>query len=210
MTSLGLNPINLLSTSGNYPERGPVRRLMVLVPVEIDHTMVARRVWELAYTLGCHILFLSLCEDIAQEASLRRKLIMMSAMVQDGNVFAEGRVEVGTNWVCAVQSSLQADDMILCLLEQRTGLLQKPLHQILKTNVNVPIYVFSDVRPPKSKQNWISPILPWIGFLAIITGFGFLQVEITQLSGGWFQTVLLLVSTLNEIWLIWVWNRLYD
>src|SRR5512144_3207018 len=64
------------------------RRLIVLVPAEANYATVAKRVWELANALECQVLFLSLCTDAAQESSLRRQLITMSAMVQDGKVFA--------------------------------------------------------------------------------------------------------------------------
>lgn len=210
MTRLDTNSISLLYPLDDHMDTGLVRRLLVLVPAQVDYTSATHRLWELARAFGCNIFFLSLCTDPAQEASLRRQLIMMSAMVHDGKVFAEARVEMGTNWVSAVRSYLQADDMIVCLTEQRIGFLHRPLHEILKTNLDVPVYILSDPHPHNSKQDRFSQIVMWLGFLAIVIGSGFLQVKIAQLTQGWLQTVLLVVSTLNEFWLIWVWSRLYD
>src|SRR5215207_1811513 len=90
-------------------ELEPARRLIVLVPyLEADLTSVTRRVWELANASGAHVQFLSLCQDEAQEPSLRRKLVTISAIVNYGNVSAEADVAFGNNWVNAVNSRYQA------------------------------------------------------------------------------------------------------
>jgi hypothetical protein len=186
------------------------RRLIILVPADADYTAATRRVWELAHALGCQILFLSLCTDAAQESSLRRQLISMSAMVQDGKVCAEVRVEVGSNWVNAVKPNLQDGDMIVCFAEQRAGLLHRPLSQILNANLNAPVYILSGLYPQDlSRSNWLSQTLGWTGSIGIIIIFFLLQIRIMSLSENWAQTTLLILSVIFEAWLIWVWNSLF-
>lgn len=194
----------------SHASLGPARRLIVLVPADADYTAATRRVWELAHALGCHVLFLSLCTDMAQESSLRRQLITMSAMVQDGKVCAEVQVEVGSNWVNAVKSSLQTHDMIVCFAEQRAGLLRKPLSQILHANLNTPVYILSGLAPQNpSRPNWLSQTLGWTGSIGITIIFFLLQIRIVSLSENWAQTTLLILSVIFEAWLIWVWNSLF-
>jgi hypothetical protein len=193
-----------------HSDHDSARRLIVLIPVDANDTAATRRVWELAHALECHILFLSLCTDATQESSLRRQLITMSAMVQDGKVCAEVRVEVGSNWVNAVKSNLRDGDMIVCFAEQRAGLLRKPLSQILHANLNTPVYILSGLALQNpSRPNWLSQTLGWIGSIGIIAGSFLLQIRIMSLSENWAQTTFLILSVIVEIWLIWGWNNLF-
>jgi hypothetical protein len=188
-----------------------VRRLIVLVPSEAAYTSLTHRVWELAHASGCQVLFLSLCADEMQEASVRRQLITMSAMVQDGRVCAESRIEVGSDWVHAIRSNLQDGDMIVCFAEQRTGLLRKPLSQVLQANLNAPVYILSGLSPQNiSQSNWLSQVMVWAGSIGIIIGSAILQTRITSLAQDWAQTTLLILSVIGEIGLIWGWNSLFS
>ncbi len=210
MTGLDTSSVSLTYPVDSHTDLGPARRLIVLIPADADHTAATRRVWELAHALECHILFLSLCTDAAQESSLRRQLITMSAMVQDSKVCTEVRVEVGSNWVNAVKSDLKDGDMIVCFAEQRAGLLRKPLSQILQANLNAPVYILSGLAPQNpSRSNWLSQTLGWAGSIGIIAGSFLLQIQIMSLSENWAQTTLLILSVIGEIWLIWGWNNLF-
>jgi len=126
--------------------------------------------------------------------------------VQDGRIPVEINVEIGMNWVDVVKRNYQAGDMIVCFAEQRAGLLQKPLSQILESNLTIPVYVVSGVRIPKPKSNWLTQVTVCLGSIGIIAGFGLLQVKITQMSDGWFQNILLILVVISEIWLIWAWD----
>lgn len=189
----------------------PVRRLIVLVPcLEVDLTAVTHRVWELANATGAHVQFLGLYSDPAQEPSLRRELVTMSAMVKDGRVSAEAHVIFGKDWVDVVKTRSQAGDMVLCLAEQRAGSSRKPLNQILHSGLDVPLYILSGLYPRNdSRSNWQAQIFAWVGSVAIICGFFLLQVKIGQLPGDWTHLALLPISVGLEIWVIWVWNSLF-
>ena len=187
-------------------------RLLVLVSeTEMDTVRAAHRIWELARTYGGRVLFLGLCTDPTQESALRRKLISLSAMVQDGRTATDSLVEFGTSWVDAVRRNLQAGDMIVCFAEQRAGLARRPLSQMLESNLSATVYVLSglsETDPPPSR--WISTSAAWTGSIGIIAGFFWLQVKLTQLPEDWAHTVLVYLSIFLEVGLVWGWNSLFS
>ena len=210
MTRLNYEDRVLTLPIASQPDPEPARRLIVLVPnPEADLTAVTQRVWELANATGAHIKFISLCNDATQEPSLRRGLATMSAIVKAGNVSAESEVVAGKNWVEALKVRQQTGDMVVCCAEQRAGLMQRPLSQILQSDLDTPLYILSGLYPQNdSRSNWLTQTFAWIGFIAIIAGFFMLQVKIDQLVKDW-AIVFQLLTTAVEFWLIWVWNNLF-
>lgn len=194
----------------SQPDPEPAHRLIVLVPsLEVDLIVVTQRVWELANATGAHIKFIGLCNDAAQEPSLRRELATMSAIVKDGNISAEAEVVSGRNWVEVVKTRRQAGDIVVCCAEQRAGLMQRPLSQILQSDLDMPLYILTGLYSQNvSHSNRLTQIFAWIGFIAIIAGFFLLQAKIDQLAKDW-TTVLQLLTTAIEFWLIWAWNNLF-
>ncbi len=186
-------------------------RLIVLVPSDLDYSSLTRRIWQLAIATGKHVQFLGLCQDAAEEPSLRRQLVTMSALVGDTRVTAEAKVEIGTNWVDVVKTHYRAGDMIVCFAEQRAGLFHRPLSQILESNLGATIYILSGLYAQStSRSHWLSQVIVWVGSFGILAGFFWLQVRISQLPKDPAQTVLLILSAGVEIWLIWVWNSLFS
>ena len=191
--------------------RGLASHLIVLVPDDEDYTAATRRIWELANAHYASVQFLGLCKDVEDEPSLRRRLVTMSALVKDGNVSAEAKVEIGTNWVDFVKRNYQTGDMIVCFAEQRAGLFHRPLSQILESNLSAPVYILSGLYPQStSRSNWLSQIIVWTGSFAILAGCFWLQIKISQLPKDPAQTLLLILSVGVEFWLIWVWNSLFS
>ena len=186
----------------------PARRLIVLVPdLEADFMPAMRRIQILANAQQAHILLLSLCKNSRQEPSLRRRLITLSAMLQNGHLLADVEVEIGTNWVTTVEGLYQSGDTVVCFAEQRTGLLQQPLSQILQSNLKLPIYILSDLYPQRPKVNWLSQVIAWSGSVGVITGFFILQINILQISKDGLQSLLLVLSLIPEFWLIGALNN---
>ena len=207
ITQPDTSSLSLISSLDSHTELQLTSRLIVLVPSNSDYTLVVRRVWEVAHTLGYHILFLTLCTDAAREPSLRRQLITMCAMVRDGKICTDMRVETGTSWVNAVKSNLENGDMIVCFAGQRAGLLHRPLSQILQSNLKAPVYILSGLYDQSpSQSNWGSQLLIWVGSIGIILGFGILQATIVRLPDAWLQNVFLIFSIIPEFWLIYAWN----
>jgi len=203
--------LDLSSTSLSYPANSDVgresgRRLIVLVPTNTDCSAALPRIWELAHATGRRIQLLGLCEDTAEESRLRRELISMASLLQDGKISVETKVVIGTHWLDAVKIHYKADDMIVCFAEQRTGLLRRPLSQILESDFKATLYILSGLTPQKSKSNRLSQMSAWLGCFVIIIGFGLLQAKIIQYPQGWLQNVLLILSLIPGFWLICVWN----
>jgi hypothetical protein len=185
-------------------------RLIVLVPADLDYTTATRRIWELAVSTGSHIQLLSLCKDVGEEPSLRRQLILMSALVGDSRISTEAKVEIGANWVDAVKKNYQMGDMIVCFTEQHAGLFHRPLSQILKAKLDIPIYILSGLYTREhSGLSWISQVIKWTGSIGIIVGFFLVQSRIVLSLNDWIQTILLILTVVLEFWLIWVWNSLF-
>ena len=186
------------------------RRLIVLIPdIAADYSPVMQRIWELARTLESRVLFLGLCQDETQEPRIRRALVTMSALLQDSWVCTEAKIELGTNWLRAIKSNWQTGDVIACFAEQQVGLAHRPLRQILESNLKATVYVLDGLylsKPPRS--NWLSPALVWIGSVAIIVGFFWLQTKITQLPDELARNILIGTTLLLELGSLWGWNSM--
>lgn len=189
----------------------PARRLMVLIPyLEADLAPIAYRVWELANASGARVQFIGLYTDATLELSLRRQLINLSAMVNDGKMIAETEVIFGKNWVDVVKLRWQVGDLVVCFAEQRVGLLRKPLSQVLLSDLDVPLFILSDLYPQNdSDSTWTTQIAAWVGSIAVIFSFFLLQVRIDHLAEGLPYIVLEILSITVEVWMIWAWNSLF-
>ena len=208
MTEIDSIPPSLTSSTASLLDPKATRRFVVLFPdLEWEFIPAIHRIWELANSQHACVLLISLCKDSREESSRRRSLITLCAMLQDGSIAVETKVEDGTNWVDVVKRNYQSGDMIVCFAGQRAGLFQKPLSQILASNLTIPICVISGISIPQPKPNWLTQVMAWPGSIGIMVGFGVLQVKIVQVSEGWFQSILLILVIIPEIWLIWVWNN---
>ena len=117
-------------------------RLIVLCPAsETEPPKPSNQIWEIARSLGLNVLLVSLSHDHGEDAQLRRKLIIMSAIIKDANIPTEILIERGSDWVKQVGKILRAGDVVACYASQRTGFLRKPLGQTLKSGLNVPVYI---------------------------------------------------------------------
>ncbi len=212
MNEVDNNLSALAESHASFPDLQPARRLLVLIPsIEADLTTITRRVWELADAIGVRVLFLGLYSDPSHESGLRRELVTMCAMVKDERVSASAEVLFGKDWVDVVRTHFQAGDMVVCLAEQRVGLSHKPLSQILQSELQLPIYILSDLYPQNiSNSNWLTQTIAWTGSAAIIFAFFLLQVRIDHLVKDWAHSTLLLLTIPTEVLIIWGWNSFFE
>ena len=206
--------LNLRQPVLEYPadsdiELESARRLLVLISADIAYSAVTGRIWQLAHSTESNVLLLGLCIDPVEEAGLRRELITMASLLQDGRITVETKVEIGTNWLGTVKTLAKAEDMVVCFAEQRIGLLRRPLHQLLESNLNTSVYILSGLIPEKSTPHKLLQVSAWLGCLAIIIAFSLFQSKVVQLQEGWAQSVLLILSLVPEFGLIWLWNSLF-
>lgn len=210
MTKIDLTLPSLTYPAASHLDHGPARRLIVLVPAEADYSAVAGRVWELANAFGGRVQFLGLCNDAAREPGLRRQLVTLSALVGDGTVSVESKIEFGSNWLNAVKSNWREGDVLACFTGQRAGMQRIPLSQLLESNFAATIYVLDDLsQPDRAQSNWKFAAMAWAGSIGIILGFFWLQVKINQNSSSSMSMALLMLSIPVEILLILVWNSLF-
>jgi hypothetical protein len=211
MNTPDLRSANPTISPAPFPDLHPARRLIVLIPADIDCTAAPRKIQQLAHARQSRVLLLGRCRDAAQESSLRRQLVTMSALVQDGAIRTEIRVEIGMNWVDAIKPDLQDGDVIVCFAGHRDGLLQRPLSRILESNLRTPVHVLSGVNVQNHRRSdWLSQVGAWSGSLGIIAGSAWLQFRVVSfLPRDWAQTTLLIILIVIEAWLIWVWNGLF-
>lgn len=207
MNKLDVNPTALKLAPASFLDPGPARRLIVLVPEsEVDTASVTRRIWELANALESRVLFLGLSKDAAHEPSLRRQLVALSAIAEDGLVFVESKIKIGNDWSNAVLSEWHKGDVVVCFAGQRSGITRRPLSQILEADLGATVYVLAGV---EVKEPLRSDAMAWIGSIGIIFLFLWLQFKIVQFPQDWAHTALLYVSLFAEVGLIWIWNNLF-
>jgi hypothetical protein len=206
MIKLNLNDEPLTLSHASPSDLGPGHRLMILVPgPEADLTSVTRRVWELAHATGAQVRFLGLCSSAEEELVLKRTLVTASALMNSGGVTTDSEIVVCKNWLDSVRSRVQPGDMVVC--SQRPGAHQKSLNAILQADLGVPLYILSETQTRATLHpEWLQAAAAWIGSLAILIAFFWLQVKIDQLAGEW-SIPLQLLSIALEFALIWNWNR---
>ena len=212
MTKLDSIPPSLMYTAPTHFDRGPANRLIVLFPAEAgDYSSQSHRIWEIARSSGLNVLILSLCSDPYEESQLRRQLVTMAAIIGDGQVCTDIRIEFGNDWVRQVKNIYCPGDVIACYAGHRVGLTQKLLHEMLRSQLDAPIYILSMDQPIKnSKPKLLSQISFWLGALAIISGFLWIEVKIVQLPQDWAQNLLLYLFVFVEIGILLLWNSTFS
>ena len=209
MINLALKPNSLASAVHAETEQGSARRLNILFPPGIDYSIATPRILEIAKAAGIDVLLLGLCREVTEEQTLRRELVTLSALLGNTGYVADVKIETGKNWLQFVQCNYRVGDIIVCLETSQIAGMARPLSQILELNLNSPIYYLSGHYPQNQPISHLySHILSWAGSIGILAGFFLLQVQIVSITKDWAQTVLLIVSTIVEVWLIGVWNSL--
>ena len=212
MNKPAVNPPALTVTPASFPHLQPARRLIVLFPAsEPEPTNPAHRIWDIARTLQANVLLLSLSNDFEEESRLRRNLITLAALIKDPSVSTDILIEHGNDWVGQVKKVWRTGDVVACYEGQKSGLLQKSLDQVLKSNLEAPIYLLSGYQPATNPNpSFWSQVAAWSGSLAIIGGFLWAEVKIGQLSQDWAHTALIYICIFVELALILLWNSLFS
>lgn len=192
---------SLVVFNASQPDPETGRRFIVPVTTpEADLASITRRVWELANASGSRVQFVGICSEAMYELEFRRLLATVSATMNTGKVSAESAILLGRNWLETLKSHVQAGDVIVCWNEQYS--------KLLHVDLGVPVYVIPEMKPwKKLRTNWYTQAAAWIGSIAIIVFFFFMQVQIDHLTQGW-ATVMQLLSVAGEFGLIWFWNNL--
>ena len=207
---VGMTDIRSCDTSIFNTASLSVRRLVVLVPTDSHYGYATQQIRELAEATGLCVQLLGICKHRVKEPSLRRQLILMTALLQDSGISTEAKIEIGSNWIDALRRIYQTSDMIVCFAQQRVGFLNKPLDQTLENYFDAPIFVLAGPYPhSSSKFEVLSTILLWLGFISVITVAFLFQIRILALTRTWVQMTLMIMVVMMELLFIWVWNNLF-
>jgi hypothetical protein len=190
---------------------GSAPRLIVLFPAsEFDTPDLEHRIWEIARSLQLNVLLLSLTNDFDEELQVRRKLITMAAMIKDPFVSTEFMIAPGSDWVRQVKKLWRKGDIVACYANQKVGIMRKALDQILRSSLNISVYILADPQPVKdSKSTFLTQFSFWLGALAIIGGFFWAEARLVQLPQDWAHSALIYVCIFAEFVLLLLWNSLF-
>ncbi|MBL0344906.1 hypothetical protein [Candidatus Villigracilis affinis] len=210
MNKLDENPTALTIVPASFPDFRPVSRLIILVPESLVDPAGAAEKYGSGKDFGHDVQLIGLCKDVMSEPSLRRQLIFLSVMVNDGLVSVESKVEFGNDWLKVVQTNRHEGDVIVCFDGQYTGLMHKPVSQLIKSNLKLDVYVLEGgVQTRSASPGWLSSVIAWTGSLSILVIFFWLQVQIIKVPEVWVQNTLMYLSIPIEVGLIWGWNTLF-
>ncbi len=198
------------------------RRLVVVILHTEEEALLASRISEVAKPQGMSVLLIGVVPSPTREAELRRQLVTIAAFLREegGSGMRNGsqaaksqrvdvRIERGRDWIAAIKAQLQPGDMVACYSEQKVGVLEKPLSDILSSSLALPIYTFAGLRAQRaSQQSLFGEIASWAASLASIGGFFLLQARIVTAVQGWMQSALMLIALIVEAAFIWFLNSL--
>ncbi len=197
-------------------------RLVVVMREPEEEVVLAGRILELARARSLPVVLVGVARDPAKEATLRRSLVTIAAFIREATAYAgrslnpgastgspEIQIECGRDWMNGLRSLLRRGDVLACYSEDRAGILERPLNDILCSGLNMPVYTFAGLTAPKSpRQNRWTQMASWVASLASIGGFLMLGARIVIAVQGWLQSVLLLVALLVEVAVVWFVNSL--
>ncbi len=211
MNKLDISSPTFAISSASHSDSKPAPRLIVLFPAsEPDTPDLERRIWEIARSSQLSVLLLSLTNDFDEEPQIRRKLVTMAAMIKDPFVATEIMIESGNNWVGQVKKLWRKGDIVACYANQKVGIMRKALDEILRSSLNMPVYILADPQTVKnSKLTILAQFSFWLGALAIIGGFFWAEARLVQLPQDWAHSALIYVCIFAEFAFLLLWNSLF-
>lgn len=208
-SAIRLTAFTSLPSLADLPSQKTVR-LVAVIPDVTEAAILAGEILSLARERTLDVVLLGICSSLSQETELRRKLVLLSAFIRDAGLHVDIRVEHGKDWIQNLRIMLRQDDLLACCVERNSGETRPPLSDALSSQLQVPLYVFSGADSSEATSN-SSPaaIASWLGSLAIILGFLWLQIQIAGPGDDTAFTILVLLTVPLEIGLIWAWNSAF-
>jgi len=188
----------------------PAGRLVVIVPSVGEAGLLAGRIHEVARDRGLDVLLIGVAADFASEVELRRKLALLAAFMRDVGTDAEIRVESGLDGLHGLGLVLSDRDHVACCLDASRRGPRPSWAELLASQLQRPVYVFEESGYGDSPNtSLIAHLAPWFGSLAIIAGFLWLQLQVSQQGENLVDTALLVLTVPVEIALIWLCNSIF-
>jgi hypothetical protein len=199
--------------TGAPPEAVPpteaVARLVVVVPDVAEAALLASRILVMAQAWGQDVLLIGVASRRLSAGELRRRITLLAAFLQNVGTHVQVRVLEGADWISEIQTLLQDDDRLACCVLESQPSGGDPWTEILATRLERPVYVFMDSGTPATPQRGLlARAAPWLGSIAIILGFFWLQALLSQQGDASAYSGWLLLSVPVEIGLIVLCNAL--
>ena len=193
------------------PGRHAKARLIVVASDIEQDALLAARILPMARARGLDVLLFGLSAGALQEDQLRRKLALLAAFIRDGGTRVEIRVEHGGGWLGKLKAIIGSGDVLACPGAMTPPNTSQPLVEVLSSRLRLPVNVFDVSEPAEPRGRAFLPgLLPWLLSIAVILGFLWLQIRITQSGDNGFSTILLIALVPLEIALIWLCNSLFS
>ncbi len=196
----------------NFAPTTTVQRLVMVLFEAEEEALLARRIMDLITPRNLAVLLIGVAPNPTGEAQLRRSLARLAGFLREHSSAAgrvEFRIEAGRDWIAGLRTIVRPGDMIGCYSEQTVGVMERPLCDVLSSDIGLPVYAFSGLRAArKHPRKRLSQAASWLASLASIGGFLLLQARIVIAAQGWLQTVLLLMTLGAEVGLLWFVNSL--
>ena len=182
----------------------PTRRLVVLIPEGVlDEQALAQKIWRLASISKLHVLFLGLSPDEESTPYIRRRLALLAAALNQGELVARAIVEVGENWNRAVKKILHSGDLLVCIARHMTSYYavgRRKMGEALAAAFDVPVYLLGGLqvgRAPAQVQ-FLRSLLAWVVSIAVLIAFGGMQIWVSQNVTAQLSPVLLCITIIAE------------
>lgn len=184
-------------------------RLLVVVPDVTEAALLASRIQVMARKRSQDVLLIGVASQQLSAGELRRRLTLLAAFLQNAGLHVQVRVLEAQEWIAEIQALLKEDDLLACcVVESQPGAIE-PWTELLAKRFRRPVYAFMDSGSPTTPQRRLpARVAPWLGSIAIILGFFWLQVLLSQQGNGAGVTGLLIASVPVEVGLIWLCNAL--
>ena len=188
----------------------PAKRLVVLVPPNVDELLLARRIWALALKQRRDVLYVAQVRDADEEARWQRGLAQLAAITRDDRLKVATRLSFQSSWPKALREFVQPGDVIVCLAGQtvrRFGRTAVPLQSQLTAEYGAAVHVLDGLdMPPQATRREVWPVIREAMPVAIIAAFLEFQMWASaQLTRGAAGTSVLALSVVVEFSLIWLW-----
>ncbi len=199
----------VLSSAGRNP-----KRMIVLLPECLVNDMdLARKVYLMASRSHCDVLYFTLLIDNSRTLSVSRSMATLKALTSGDGVLVQSKLVDRSRWLKALQEICKPGDQIVCHEEQcvSSGFLRTiPMQDFLRNEFTAPIATLSGFYHPQTAQLelWFSSLTTWVGFLFILGGFTFLEVQVDGRLNGVTGKVLIFILILVELGAIWIWNTI--
>jgi hypothetical protein len=182
----------------------PIRRLVVLMPEgSMDENALAQKIWRLASISSVQVVFLGLSPDHECAPSIRRRLALLAAAMNQGALRARGNVYVVQNWKSAVQKVLRSGDLLVCLDNHTIPYLvigRKKLGESMASTFGVPVYMLAGFPVGHSPTfvHRLQMVGVWSLSIAIMVGFTGLQIWLSKYIDSRLSPILLGLSIIAE------------